>query len=127
MFFEICNSNYYIATAGTRLGIVENVFAERRELESPFRGVVPTFTRAFLLPKISGSNRFFPDSLKRWIENGYYKNRLSDRLRNLNLETRVKKRDQGLFSSCELTSITKRLIVGEGNISTRISYMDMVL
>ena len=76
MFFEICNNNYYIATAGTRLGIVKNVFAVRRELESPFRDVVPIFIRAFLLPKISGLNRFHPDCPK-----GYMKNDLLQRFK----------------------------------------------
>jgi hypothetical protein len=53
--------------------------------------------------------------------------RLCDRLSNLNLETRVKKRDQGLLPSCELTGFTKRLIDGEGLISTLICYMQMIL
>jgi hypothetical protein len=77
--------------------------------------------------QITGLKRFVPVSLKGWMKNEYYKNRLSDRLSNLNLETRVKKRDQGLLPSCELTSFTKRLIDDEGQIITLIRYMRMVL
>ncbi len=60
----MCYNTTHIVTAGTRLGIVKNVFAERRELESPFRDVVPIFIRAFLLPKISSFKRLFLDSLR---------------------------------------------------------------
>jgi len=69
----MCYNTTHIVTAGTGLGIVKNVFAERRELESPFRDVVPIFTRAFLLPKISGFNRFLPDSLEGYMKNEYKK------------------------------------------------------
>jgi hypothetical protein len=55
----------HIGTTGTGLGIVINVFAVRRELESPSRDTVPVFIRAFLLPKISGFKRSFPGSLNR--------------------------------------------------------------
>ena len=167
----MCYNVSYIATAGTRLGIIKNVFAVRRELRSPFRDVVPIFTRAFLFDKniwvslvgerhrssekgttpratetilssekmeapvqirnpyykITGLKRFVPVSLKGWMKNEKQRNRLCDRLSNLNLDTRVKQRDQDLSSSCELASFTKRLIDGEGLISTLIRYMRMIL
>ena len=151
---------------------VENVFAERLKLESPFVSALTACIRAFfiissllVLPKagagitntplsvgsspmkltglseggwklgsipnlaikISGLNRFLPDSLKGWMKNEKQNIRLCERLSNLNLETRVKQRDQGLLPSCELTGFTKRLIDGEGLISTLIRYMRMVL
>jgi hypothetical protein len=165
---------YYISNLTVVEELVErvnNVFAERLKLETPFvsastayirgflfkdiwvsltverhrsneRGTTPKATETILISekmetsvqirnpyliKISGSNRFYPDCLQRSIENEYQKNRLCDRLSNLDLDTRVKQRDQGLFSSCELISITKRLIVGEGNMSTLIRYMRMIL
>jgi hypothetical protein len=83
--------------------------------------------RAFFMPKITGLKRFVPVSLKGWMKNEKQNSRLCERLSNLDLDTRVKQRDQGLFSSCELISITKRLIVGEGQISTLIFYMKMIL
>jgi hypothetical protein len=113
----MCYTTKYIATAGTRLGIVENVFAVRRELESPFRDVVPIFTRTFLLPKISGSNRFYPDCLKRYIENVNKKQALSPP-DNLHHNTWLKQRVMIFFATCEQLRGSRRLIVGTGNIST---------
>ncbi len=107
---------------------VKNVFAERLKLESPFVSASTACIRAFLLPKISGFKLSFPDSLSRVDKKSKHENiRLCDRLSNLNLETRVKQRDQGLLPSCELTGFTKRLIDGEGLIITLIRYMRMVL
>jgi hypothetical protein len=47
---------------------VNNVFAERLKLETPFVSASTTFIRGFFMCKISGLNLLLPDSLKRYMK-----------------------------------------------------------
>jgi len=91
-------------TVVAELKRVINVFAERLKLETPFTDAATICLRGFFMAKLSGSNRFFPDCLKWYIENEYYKKQDRSAPDNLRHDTRPKKRDHDLYSTCEFIS-----------------------
>jgi hypothetical protein len=101
---------------------VINVFAVRLKLESPFVSTSPACIRAFLLPKISGSNRFYPDCLQRYIENVNKKQALPAPATCTMINGLIQ-RVMAFFASCEQLRYSKRFDSWNENISILTSYM----
>lgn len=86
--------------------------------ESPFAGSSPASAT-----KISGSNRFFPDSLKRWIENEYQEKQALLAPATCTMINGLYKRVMAFFASCEHFRYSKRFDSWNENKSILILYM----
>ena len=79
--------------------------------------------RAFFMPKISGSKRFFPDSLKRYIENEYYEKQAMLAPATCYHDKWLKQRIMASLQHVSSLVSFRRLIVERGNKSTLMLYM----